>query len=94
MKKNSELSNNTDSENNIENRKNYIYPVCDLIMPIADTDGYPIGHWKEVKKTITSVAEEAGFRTSLVSESEDVSVIQKTIVQNVFDNDIIICDVS
>lgn len=69
-------------------------PVCGLIMPIADTEGYPIGHWKEVKKIITDVAEAAGFRTRLVSESEDVRVIQKTIVQNVFDDDIIICDVS
>ncbi|MFN4362922.1 MAG: hypothetical protein ACK4E6_02830 [Chryseobacterium hispalense] len=69
-------------------------PVCGLIMPIADTEGYPIGHWKEVKKIITDVAEAAGFRTRLVSESEDVRVIQKNIVQNVFDDDIIICDVS
>lgn len=69
-------------------------PVCGLIMPIADTEGYPSGHWKEVKKIITDVAEAAGFRTRLVSESEDVRVIQKTIVQNVFDDDIIICDVS
>lgn len=92
--KNSELGNNTDSQDKIENQKEDTRPVCGLIMPIADTDGYPIGHWKEVKKIITSVAEEAGFRTRLVSESEDVRVIQKTIVQNVFDDDIIICDVS
>lgn len=63
-------------------------------MPIADTDGYPIGHWNEVKNIITSVAEEAGFRTRLVSESEETHVIQKTIVQNVFYDDIVICDVS
>ncbi|MFL9835823.1 RNA helicase [Chryseobacterium terrae] len=92
--KNSELGNNTDSQDKIENQKEDTRPVCGLIMPIADKDGYPIGHWKEVKKIITSVAEEAGFRTRLVSESEDVRVIQKTIVQNVFDDDIIICDVS
>ncbi|MEY8761256.1 hypothetical protein [Chryseobacterium tongliaoense] len=92
--KKEKLDNNHDSEDKIENQKEDTRPVCGLIMPIADTDGYPIGHWKEVKKIITSVAEEAGFRTRLVSESEDVRVIQKTIVQNVFDDDIIICDVS
>lgn len=81
--------NNIDKEDIYDDR-----PVCGLIMPIADTEGYPIGHWKEVKKIITTVAEEAGFRTRLVSESDDVRVIQKTIVQNVFDDDIIICDVS
>ncbi|MFC4163293.1 RNA helicase [Epilithonimonas zeae] len=86
-----ELNNSTEK---IKNKKEDIRPVCGLIMPIADTEGYPIGHWKEVKKIITTVAEEAGFRTRLVSESEDVRVIQKNIVQNVFDDDIVICDVS
>ena len=93
-KKNEELENDNNAQKKANSQKEDIRPVCGLIMPIADTDGYPIGHWKEVKKIITSVAEEAGFRTRLVSESEDVRVIQKTIVQNVFDDDIVICDVS
>ncbi|MCT3788234.1 RNA helicase [Elizabethkingia anophelis] len=90
-KKNSEVANIKEVE--IQQQKDN-RPVCGLIMPIADTEGYPIGHWKEVKKIITAVAEEAGFKTRLVSESDDVRVIQKTIVQNVFDDDIVICDVS
>lgn len=69
-------------------------PVCGLIMPIADTDGYPRGHWEDVKNILISVAESAGFRTRLVSQSDSVSVIQTTIVQNVYFDDIIICDVS
>lgn len=69
-------------------------PVCGLIMPIADTEGYPIGHWAEVKKLYISIGEEVGFKTRLVSDSDDVRIIQKNIVQNVFDDDIIICDVS
>ncbi|UCA57901.1 RNA helicase [Chryseobacterium rhizoplanae] len=93
-KKNEELENDNNAQEKANSQKEDIRPVCGLIMPIADTDGYPVGHWKEVKKIITSVAEEAGFRTRLVSESEDVRVIQKTIVQNVFDDDIVICDVS
>lgn len=93
-KKNEELENDYNAQEKANSQKEDNRPVCGLIMPIADTEGYPVGHWKEVKKIITSVAEEAGFRTRLVSESEDVRVIQKTIVQNVFDDDIIICDVS
>lgn len=69
-------------------------PVCGLIMPIADTDGYPAGHWKEVRNLLISVAENAGFKARIVSESDDVRVIQATIVQNVYEDDIIICDVS
>jgi len=93
-KKNEELENENNAQEKANSQKEDIRPVCGLIMPIADTDGYPVGHWKEVKKIIMSVAEEAGFRTRLVSESEDIRVIQKTIVQNVFDDDIVICDVS
>jgi hypothetical protein len=74
--------------------KKDLRPVCGLIMPIADTDGYPAGHWAEVKKLYISIGEESGFRTRLVSDSDDVRIIQKNIVQNVFDDDIIICDVS
>ncbi|WP_419495163.1 RNA helicase [Chryseobacterium bernardetii] len=93
-KKNEELENDNNAQEKANSQKEDKRPVCGLIMPIADTDGYPIGHWKEVKKIITSVAEEAGFRTRLVSESEETHVIQKTIVQNVFYDDIVICDVS
>lgn len=76
-----------------ENNKD-LRPICGLIMPIADTEGYPVGHWKEVKKLYISIAEEEGFKARLVSDSDDVRIIQKNIVQNVFDDDIIICDVS
>ncbi|ANF51177.1 hypothetical protein A0O34_11905 [Chryseobacterium glaciei] len=92
-KKSDELENDNNAQEKA-NQKEDNRPVCGLIMPIADTEGYPPGHWKEVKKIITSVAEDAGFRTRLVSESEETHVIQKTIVQNVFYDDIVICDVS
>lgn len=94
------MSNTKKKEGSIEEKSTIEHvekdtrPVCGLIMPIADTEGYPKGHWKEVKRILVSVAEECGFRTRLVSESEDVRIIQTTIVQNVFDDDIIICDVS
>ncbi|GEJ45152.1 RNA helicase [Chryseobacterium sp. ON_d1] len=93
-KKSNELENDNSTQEKANSQNEDKRPVCGLIMPIADTDGYPTGHWKEVKKIITSVAEDAGFRTRLVSESEESHVIQKTIVQNVFYDDIVICDVS
>lgn len=79
-------------ENEID--KNDERPVCGLIMPIADTDGYPRGHWEDVKNILISVADSAGFKTRLVSQSDSVSIIQTTIVQNVYFDDIVICDVS
>lgn len=69
-------------------------PVCGIIMPIADTDGYPNGHWTNVYDIICEASTQAGFRANLVSFDDDVAVIQKRIVQNIYDNPIVVCDIS
>lgn len=71
-------------------------PVCGIIMPISDTDGYPIGHWNDVYSILCESARWAGFEPKLVSidKSESVVVIHKSIVQNIYDNPIVICDIS
>lgn len=51
----------------------------------------------EVKNIISdavSSIEDLKFVTKIVSDQDDVGVIQKRIVQNIFDSDIVICDVS
>ena len=41
-----------------------------------------------------SMEEDAGFEPNLVSNADDVGVIQKRIIQNLYDNEVIVCDVS
>lgn len=68
-----------------------------LIMPISNTEGYPIGHWTEVRKIIEealSEVDEYKFEVSMVSEAEDVTLIQKNIIQRIYEDDIVIVDVS
>ena len=71
--------------------------TCGLIMPISSIDGCGPEHWLEVKaiisEAISSIAEYK-FKVSLVSDQDDVGVIQKRIVQNVYNSDIVVCDVS
>lgn len=69
-------------------------PICGIIMPISSIDNCPESHWKEVKGIITDAVETAGFEAQLVSEANDSGIIQKRIVQNLYKNDIVICDVS
>lgn len=69
-------------------------PICGIIMPISSIDNCPESHWKEVKGIITDAVETAGFEAQLVSEANDSGIIQKRIVQNLYNNDIVICDVS
>ncbi|MEX5541150.1 hypothetical protein [Pseudomonas poae] len=71
--------------------------TCGLIMPISTIDGCPAEHWMDVKNIITeavSSIDEPKFSTKLVSDQDDVGVIQKRIVQNIYDSDIVVCDVS
>ncbi|MEE0948000.1 MAG: hypothetical protein U0L53_04675 [Bacteroidales bacterium] len=69
-------------------------PICGIIMPISSIDNCSENHWKEVKGIITDAVEAAGFEAQLVSEANDSGIIQKRIVQNLYKNDIVICDVS
>jgi hypothetical protein len=69
-------------------------PKCGIVMPIAEIDGLSANHWIDVKLVLAEAIEAAGFMPRLVSNSDEVQVIQKTIVQNLYDDEIIVCDVS
>ncbi|SOS36027.1 hypothetical protein CFBP6411_04670 [Pseudomonas syringae group genomosp. 3] len=71
--------------------------TCGLIMPISAIDGCAAEHWTEVKSILCDAIgdiEKFSFTAKLVSEQDDVGVIQKRIVQNIYTSDIVICDVS
>lgn len=68
--------------------------VCGIIMPISPIDGCSAEHWKQVKDLLSEAILEAGFKPSLVSDADDSGIIQKRIVQNIYDNEIVVCDVS
>lgn len=79
-------------ENKIE--MNSEKPTCGIIMPISPIDGCSSEHWNEVKKILSEAIESAGYKASLVSDADDTGIIQKRIVQNIYDNEIVVCDVS
>lgn len=67
---------------------------CGVVMPISAFDKYPASHWSDVLQILTSAIEAAGFNASMVSDADDVGVIHKRIVQNLYSNVIVVCDVS
>jgi hypothetical protein len=69
-------------------------PVCGIIMPISSIDGCTSEHWADVQAIIKEAVIGAGFEANLVSDSDDIGIIQKRIVQNIYTNEIIVCDVS
>jgi hypothetical protein len=71
--------------------------TCGLIMPISQLDNLPAAHWDEVREVIIKTIEaipDPQFTARLVSEGDDAGVIHKRIIQNVYADDIAICDVS
>lgn len=68
--------------------------VCGIIMPISQIDNCSMEHWNEVKKIISEAICDAGYTPNLVSNADDIGIIQKRIIQNIYDNDIVVCDVS
>lgn len=68
--------------------------LCGIVMPISEIDGCNELHWKEVYTIVSQSIDKSGFIANLVSNSDDVGVIQKRIIQNLYDNPIVVCDVS
>ena len=71
--------------------------TCGIIMPISPIDGCSAEHWSEVKQIIQDTVDsisEPRFHAKLVSDADDIGVIQKRIVQGVYNSDVVICDVS
>lgn len=71
--------------------------TCGIIMPISSQPGCSADHWVDVRTIIEEsifMIEEFKFEARIVSDADDVGVIQKRIVQNIYTSDIVICDVS
>lgn len=69
-------------------------PVCGIVMPISAIDDCSVVHWEDVKKILCDAITAAGYVPNLVSDANDSGIIQKRIVRNLYDNEIVICDVS
>jgi hypothetical protein len=72
-------------------------PTCGIVMPLSAIDGCSASHWNDVqsiiKESVATITDPV-FATRMVSDADEVGVIQKRIVQNIFLSDVIVCDVS
>lgn len=66
-----------------------------FVMPIAKTDGYTDRHWSDVLSILESVAADLGIKQKrIVSDGDTITTIHSRIVNNLYSDEIIICDVS
>ncbi len=68
--------------------------TCGIVMPISEISGCSQQHWKEVKTILEESIRDAKFEPNLVSDADDIGIIQSRIVQNIYQNEMVICDVS
>lgn len=78
----------------LENAREDVSNLCGIVMPIAAMGDYSETHWTDVQNIIKEAVSNAGYEARLVSESADATVIIRSIVQNIYKDKIIICDVS
>lgn len=67
---------------------------CGIVMPISGCDNYAQEHWANVLTILSEAANDAGMSPNLVSDSDDSGVIHERIIKNLYENPIVICDVS
>jgi hypothetical protein len=68
---------------------------CFIIMPIADVEGYPKGHFRHVYENIIDPScEMAGYRAVRADEVKATNLIHLDILKNLIDAPIAICDLS
>jgi hypothetical protein len=70
-------------------------PVCGLIMPIsAMPPVYEAQHWADVRAVFEEAIVAAEMQPQMVSDSFESDVIQQRIISNIFNNPVVVCDVS
>jgi len=69
-------------------------PICGIIMPISALGECSEAHWLDVRHILIEAIENAGFMPQMVSDADEIGVIQKRIIQNIYSNPIVVCDVS
>ncbi|WP_288636814.1 MULTISPECIES: hypothetical protein [Sphingobacterium] len=67
---------------------------CGIIMPIAPHPDYPQSHWVDVRNILEETIEETSFEICLVWDDPATGLIHERIVTNIYNSDIVICDVS
>lgn len=70
-------------------------PVCFILMPISDPEGYSPGHFKLVYENIFKPAcNIAGYRAIRADDVAQTNLIQLDILQKLLDAPMVLCDLS
>lgn len=64
-------------------------------MPLSEIDGCSESHWGDVREIIEeAIIQTQEFEFNLVSDTDETTTIHKTIIKNLYDNPIVVCNIS
>lgn len=69
-------------------------PMCGIVMPISGIDGCSETHWSDVLTIVKEAISAVNFQSNLVSNADESGAIHKRIIENLYDNPIVVVDVS
>lgn len=64
--------------------------ICGVVRPIAAWDGCSFEHWADIQDIVAEACMETGYFARVVSEMTGASVIQAEIVNNLYNDRVII----
>lgn len=70
-------------------------PVCFIIMPISDPEGYEPGHFQHVFEDLFAPAcEKAGYEALRADQVRETNLIHLDVLQRIIDSPMVLCDLS
>lgn len=69
-------------------------PFCGIVMPISPMGDCSAQHWSDVRTILEEAIVDAAYTPRLVSLGDEVSIIHERIVKNLYQDEIVVCDVS
>ena len=82
------------TKNENKESQDQIKKTCGIVMPIAPHRDYPADHWKDVLGILNEAIGQTEFEPKLVSDDVAIGLIHDRIVTNIYNNEIVVCDVS
>lgn len=68
--------------------------TCGIVMPISAIDDCSEDHWRDVRTILEDSIEAAEFEPRIVSRADQSTIIHRSIIQNLYKNEIVVVDVS
>jgi hypothetical protein len=70
-------------------------PICFIVMPISDPDGYQPGHFQHVFEDLfVPACEKAGYQALRADQVRETNLIHLDVLQRILDSSMVLCDLS